>query len=489
MSRPLATLCTLVIGALIAAPTAQGATRLVIKGAGFGHGVGMSQYGAYGFALQGRTAAQILAHYYTGTRIGTLTNDPAVTVLLRSSPAASFTGASRIGERELDRGKTYSVLEQGGQVVLRSPTGRALVRFAGPVRATGGARPVKLLGRGPNAVRDGLFRGALEFRPSAGKLLVINAVGLDDYLRGVVPAESPPSWPQAALRAQAIAARSYALTNNVGVGQGFSQWADTRSQVYNGVSAERPSTDTAVAATSRQVVTHLGKTIKAYFFSTSGGKTENVENGFPGASPQPYLKGVEDPYDDESPRHRWGPYRLTLSQAERKLGGLVKGRLRAIKVTKRGYSPRIVSARIVGSGGITTVSGPTLRTRFGLFDTWATFTVIGATVVTPAADEPAAAPGPSGGASPDAGVSRRAAVLSVAPSAPTDAYRKVLTGSVGGAARGQLIRVDRRAGSTWRTSFWATTRDRAGRFRATLPGPGTYRVAWRGVTGPDVSAP
>ncbi|MDQ3631390.1 MAG: SpoIID/LytB domain-containing protein [Actinomycetota bacterium] len=483
-------LCALFAGVLVAAPPAPAATRLVIKGAGFGHGVGMSQYGAYGFALKGKNYRDILAHYYTGTKLGALTSNPDVTVLLRSSRAAAFTGASRIGDRRLSPGKRYSVAEKAGNVVLRSPTGRALVAFTGPVRISGANAPIRLLGKGPNGVRDGLFRGALEFRPSGGGLLVINALDLDSYLRGVVAAESPASWPQNALRAQAVAARTYALTTSAGGNQGFSQWADTRSQVYNGVSAETPSTDTAVAATSRQIVTYLGKPIVAYFFSTSGGKTENVENGFPGASPRPYLKGVVDPYDDASPKHRWGPYRYTLRQAERKLGGLVKGRLRRIKVTERGFSPRIVSARVIGTRGVTVVNGPMLRKRFDLFDSWATFTTIGAKVTTPKAT-PAAArsrAAPAGGPAADTGRSLRAAALSAAAPSPAEPYGKVLSGHVAGAQDGDWIRVQRKTRAGWREAFWTTAAGAHGRYRATLPGPGTYRVKWRGLVGPHVTA-
>ena len=236
MSRPPVTLirslCALLLAALIVVPSASAATRLVIRGAGFGHGVGMSQYGAYGYAKHGVGYEAILAHYYTGTQLGTLTSNPDVTVLLRSSPTASFTGARRIGDRELDPGKTYSVKVTGGAVVLTSPTGRGLVSFAGPVRIAGpGGAPVKLLGAGPNGVRDGRFRGQLEFRPTGGRLLVINAIDLDAYLRGVVGAESPSSWPLAALKAQAVAARTYAITTDAGGAQGFTKWADTRSQV------------------------------------------------------------------------------------------------------------------------------------------------------------------------------------------------------------------------------------------------------------------
>ena len=495
MSRLLKTLscglCALGAGALLGAPAAPAATRLVVNGAGFGHGVGMSQYGAYGYALKGRSYKDILAHYYKGTRLGALTDNPEVTVLLRSSRTAAFTGASRIGERELDPGKVYSVKVGDGKVVLRSPSGRAMRDFAGAVRVAGTKAPLRLLGKGPNGVRDGLFRGALELRPAGRELLVINALALDSYLRGVVAAESPASWPQDALRAQAVAARTYALTTDAGGAQGFTQWSDTRSQVYNGVASETPSTDAAVAATSRQIVTYLGKPIVAYFFSTSGGKTENVENGFPGARPQPYLEGVEDPYDDVSPKHRWGPYRFTLRQAQRRLHGLVKGRLRGIVVTERGFSPRIVSANVIGTRGVTVVNGPTLRKRFKLFDSWATFTTIGAKVTTSAEDAPAGTPkpvAPAGGASPDAGRSLRAAALSGATPRPADPYRKVLSGHVSGAEDGDWIRVQHKTRGAWGDAFWTTAYGPSGRYRATLPGPGIYRVRWRGRVGPDVRA-
>ena len=122
---------------------------------------------------------------------------------------------------------------------------------------------------------------------------------------GVVSRESPASWPIEALKAQAVAARTYAITTTKG-GNGFDHYPDTRSQVYGGVAAETASTDRAVAETRGQVVTYDGEPVITYFFSTSGGRTENVENSLGGA-PQPWLRSVEDPYDDVSPRHRWGP--------------------------------------------------------------------------------------------------------------------------------------------------------------------------------------
>ena len=190
----------------------------------------------------------------------------------------------------------------------------------------------------------------LEFAPTVLKgMSVINSVPLDAYLQGVVPAESPASWPAEALKAQAIAARTYAITT--AKSDDFDHYADTRSQVYKGVGIETAATNAAVADTRGQVVTYNGQPVVTYFFSTSGGKTEDVENTTLGNAPEPWLKSVDDEYDGVSPRHRW-TMKLTMAQAARKLGGLVRGTFKGIKVTRRGASPRIMSAEIVGSKGL-----------------------------------------------------------------------------------------------------------------------------------------
>ena len=144
-----------------------------------------------------------------------------------------------------------------------------------------------------------------------------------------------------------------------------------------------------MAATAGKVVAHGGRPVTTYFFSTSGGHTENVENSFVGALPRPWLRGVDDPFDDDSPKHRWGPYTLSMKQADAKLGSLVKGSFKGIKVLKRGVSPRIVRAQILGSDGATAITGPQLRTKFKLFDSWITFRLIGATAVNPSDEDPA----------------------------------------------------------------------------------------------------
>ena len=110
--------------------------------------------------------------------------------------------------------------------------------------------------------------------------------------------------------------------------------------------------------------------VVTYFFSTSGGYTEDVENVFTGATPEPWLHGVEDPYDDSSPYHRWGPYTSPTRGFAAKLGGWVRGRFRGLNMLQRGVSPRVVRAEVRGSGGSTVVTGPQLRARLGLRDTW-----------------------------------------------------------------------------------------------------------------------
>jgi stage II sporulation protein D len=210
----------------------------------------------------------------------------------------------------------------------------------------------------------------LEIRTAAGTgLNAINALELESYVRGVVPNESPSGWPAAALQAQAVTARTYALTTDVG-GRGFNQYADTRSQMYRGYLSETPSTAAAVDSTRGEVVTYGGKVAVTYFFSTSGGQTEDIENVFAGAAPQPWLQGVDDPYDNSSPYHRWGPYTYSARDFAAKLGGWVRGRFESLDILQRGVSPRIVRAEVSGSGGRTVVTGAQLRARLGLLDTW-----------------------------------------------------------------------------------------------------------------------
>jgi stage II sporulation protein D len=462
---------------------AQAKSSFVIRGAGFGHGIGLSQYGADGYAQHGFDYKTIVGHYYQGTSIATVSPAPTIRVLLESSTAPSFTGADDAGGRNLDPAKTYSIVRAGaGSVALRSPHGRRLATYDGTLRVTGPG-PLRLNGLAGNGVRNGSYRGALEFRTGLfSGVSAINAVGLEDYVRGVVSAESPAAWPAAALEAQAVVARSYAITTDAGSAtDGFTAYPDTRSQMYRGVAAEFPSTESAVSDTEGEVVTYAGKPVVTYFFSTSGGRTENVENSFVGALPRPWLRGVKDPFDSVSPRHRWGPYRMTLTQAGAKLGSLVKGRFRSIKVLQRGFSPRVVRAQVVGTRGRTDVTGATLRSRFGLYDSWAYFTSIISKKKKATDQPPPATPADgTGQGDPDSG-----GTAPTAPAGTARTGRTVLSGTITPAKRGAWLRVQRRVSGRWVTYAWTTTAAK-GRYAARLGGPGVYRVLFRGAAGPSV---
>jgi stage II sporulation protein D len=457
MTRILSALAATLFIAFAASAEAAPKTTFTIRGAGWGHGVGMSQYGALGYAQHGWSAAQILAHYYSGTALGTTDPNERVRIqLVSNTSTVRLSGARQAGSRKLDPTATYTIKRAGISEVAVSTGGRRLATFSAPLQIAGEGGVTALAGHGS-------YRGVLELAPNVfNGLTVTNVVALDEYLQGVVPAESPASWPAEALKAQAIAARTYAITTAKGAD--FDHFADTRSQVYKGVGIETPSTNAAVAETRGQVVTYQGQPVVTYFFSTSGGRTESVENTSLGTEPRPWLVSVEDPYDSVSPRHRW---RSTprVSSVARKLRGLYRGGFRGIRVTKRGVSPRIVSAEVLGTRGSTVTDGATLRARLGLFDTWAYFTTIRGE---------AAPVDPSGGVRaprPFALAARRSA--------------GVLQGSVIGPRRGTVAQVQERRGDGW-ADVGTVRVGRSGAYRWRAPASGTYRVVVDGAVGPAI---
>jgi stage II sporulation protein D len=333
----------------------------------------MSQYGAAGYAQHGYSYQQILQKYYAQTTLGNVDPDETLTVLLKPSGAASFSGAVKIvgSKVPLNPAKSYRVALAGGKLRLKAP-GQNLGPFKAPLQVTG-TGPLTLVGVGS-------YRGSFLFRPStAGGIMTVNSLGLDQYVQGVVTAEMPSGWPQQALDAQAIAARTYAITTAaVGRGYDIDDNGDS-SQTYAGIRAETPTGDAAVAATRGQVVEYGGKPVATYFFSSSGGETESVQNVFAGGAPEPWLVGEPDPYDDSygNPHYRW-KINLSLGAAEAKLGKLVKGQLKAIKVIKHGVSPRVVLAQIIGTKGTTTATGVQLRTDLDAPSAWMSFTTVSA---------------------------------------------------------------------------------------------------------------
>ncbi len=213
-----------------------------------------------------------------------------VRVLLDISPGdVGFSAATSACGVALDPARDYEAHRDGnaGAAQLRRQAAR---RLRAKLRAAG---------KGKIAIAGvGTYRGVLEAVPTesdSGSLNVVNALAVDQYVKGVIPNESPPSWPAAELKAQAIDSRSFALTAGVG-GNGFDLYADTRSQVYNGLYSESSTTNAAAAATRGQVVTYGGKIVETLFSACSGGYTESIQNVFGGPA-IPYLTGVPDPYD------------------------------------------------------------------------------------------------------------------------------------------------------------------------------------------------
>lgn len=450
-------------GALACASSAGAVGVLLVRGGGYGHGIGMSQYGAYGYAQHGKDDRFILAHYYRGTALGRVDPAQTVRVLLSTGPAA-FAGATRAGTRKLNPSLTYRVVARAdGELTLIGPAGRTLGHFPAPLRATGPG-PLTVAGLGS-------YRGALEFRPHGGGVETIDAVGLDDYVRGVIGVEMSAGWPAAALQAQAVAARTYAITTSV-AGDGYTLYPDTRSQMYRGVAAEAPSTDAAVSATRGQVVEYHGVPAATYFFSSSGGFTENIENVWSGATPEPWLRGVPDPFDGAGgdPYHHWGSD-YSLGAAAAKLRGLFKGGLIGVRVLRHGVSPRILLAAVVGTRGSTQVSGEQLQQRFGLLSTLAAFTTI--TTV------PGSGRGPVGAARPGLMglfTLQRALAAAGAPA---------LHGSVFPGRAGESYAVQQLVAGRW-TTVKTLRLGGAGDYVAPVAGPGTYRIAIRGLAGPAV---
>ena len=461
------------IAFLLPTAGAHAATMFYIRGGGDGHGIGMSQYGSYGYALHGKRYPWILAHYYQGTQLGH-TNPRRVVRVLLSTGSASFSGATAAPNKQLQPGRTYSVTANAdGTVAVRNQAGKKIGSFPAPLTVTGPG-PLTLGGVGQ-------YRGSLEFRPDgSGGIETVEPVGLDDYVRGVISAEMPSSWSPQALDVQAIAARTYAITTDV-AGQDFDLYPDTRSQMYRGVAAETPSTDAAVAATRGQVVTYQGRPVVTYFFNSSGGHTENIENVWPGSTPEPWLKGVPDPYDNAGgdPYHRWGSD-LPMAGAAAKLAPYLKGRLVGIRITKTGSSPRILTAQVVGTKGRVAVTGIQLQQAFGLLTTYAAFTTI-TTVQGRAPQAPAADMRLQGGSS------QSQAVVALVPLVTRLVTTSVagLHGTVFPGVKGVRVSIQVQDGNRWKT-VGRTSTDATGAYDTALPGTGTYRVVYRGIDGPAI---
>ena len=340
-----------------AQPVPQGAATFVVTGHGWGHGVGLSQWGAYGYAQKGFDYEKIVLHYFPGTELGAAPVS-RVRVLLTSG-VKTLTVNSTVDFKVRDGSGVVHTLSAGAYPL----TAALKLRVDGQPKAT--ALPGPLLFQ-PGSAALALkhrYRGSIQVDVDAGKLRAINMVGLEQYLYGVVPSEMPYTWHPEALKAQAVAARSYALaTRRTGA---FDLYPDTRSQVYLGIEHEKPSTNAAVNATAGQVVLYDGEVAKTYFFSTSGGRTASAEDVW--GEPVPYLVSVPDPYDSISPHHDWGPFVFTGTKLAKMLK--MKGQVVDLQ-PELNSSGRIKVLNVIGTKGTLAVPGAVLRTKMGLRSTW-----------------------------------------------------------------------------------------------------------------------
>ena len=341
-----------------AAPAAGTATTFLVSGRGWGHGVGMSQYGALGYAQEGWTYDQILGHFYTGTELGPAPVARVRVLVGEAKGAVTVRSPVAFSVRDVF-GKTYP-LASGAVTVgpkLRVPVNGTPTELTGPILFVPGTAPLEL---------DRPYRGQIELSVTGTKLDAVNVIGLEQYLQGVVAQEMPSAWPDEALKAQAVAARSYALAHRLS-GRPFDLYADVRSQVYGGVRGENVRTTAAVQATKGEVLLWEGKPIDALFHSTSGGRTLDAAEVF--GKPVPYLTGVDDPHSDLSPVHRWGP--TAVAETTLRKGLMLRMPVTGL-VLVRGASGRVASANVRTAGGTTKITGAALRLAGGLRSTWVT---------------------------------------------------------------------------------------------------------------------
>lgn len=370
-----------------------------MSGSGWGHGRGMSQWGAYQAAAEGRTHAQILAFYYPGTELAKIAS-PSVRVLLTADTGRDLVVHAVSGLKLTETGKKAAALPTTPKKCTRKAT-RWRVRAAGSVLRLdaycGKWRTIdKNVGRTVSlAVSGGLvgtqngsdrrgYRGSVSATlVGSASVQVVNKVPMEQYLRGVVAAEVSASWPAEALEAQAVAARTYAAHGSIGRAKSaFDVYDTTRSQVYPGAVAydsswrvvrwrEYARTDAAIAATEGLQVTYKGAPALTQFSSSSGGVTAS--------SPLPYLVASVDGWDaraTKNPRRAWTDT-ISVSTLQRSYPSA--GKVTAIEVLGRegdgALAGRLTSIRIVGSKrSYVLASDSAIRAALGTYSSVVTFT-------------------------------------------------------------------------------------------------------------------
>jgi stage II sporulation protein D len=331
------------------APRGSGALFL-ITGHGWGHGVGMGQWGAEGYALHGFTYEDILTAYYPGTVLSPTTVRKIRVLLADGVKRVTVSSDQPIAVADAN-GATHSL-----------PSGSTTLTKALPYPAPLTLSPA----RGATLTLGNAYRGKLVLSVVKGKLRAINVVGVQQYLDAVVPSEMPSSWQPDALEAQAVASRSYALA---GRKPGAAYDVPASGQSYAGVAAETPQGNAAVDATKGQVLTYNGAIATAVYSSSSGGRTQSAADAWGGAVP--YLVSVKDPYDGISPNHNWGLLPVTAKDLAAALGLSRK----PVDVTvTRNSSKRVAQLDVItlahGAQTDTLSAGGSVAAALNLRSTW-----------------------------------------------------------------------------------------------------------------------
>ena len=340
------------------APGSLSAPIFILSGGGYGHGVGLNQYGARGLALANRGYSDILSFYYPGTAIATSPTTKVRVLVAEARPQVSVGSTA-----------PFTVTEISG-VVTQIPAGEITLKRDLAIVLDGTKTPLVgpltfAPGRGSTLTLDGKgYRGVLQMTPVKTALQVINIVGLDAYLLGVVPGEMPKEWPAAALQAQAVAARSYTLASLV-KNRPFDVYSDTRSQVYYGVSYESPSTTAAVKATRGQILTYGGKVATTFYYSSSGGRTASSEDVF--GIVTPYLQAKDDPWDVLSPYHQWPVKTFTAATLAQAFG--LSGPVVDVATVQTPSGRPLTVTLVKQSGARVELRAADVRARLGLRST------------------------------------------------------------------------------------------------------------------------
>ena len=364
--------------------TVPSSRSVALTGHGYGHGIGMGQYGAQGAAKKGLTYSKILEHYYPGTALGTKSGNIRVLLSKDSTDSVMVTGRSGLVFRNLTTNKTIALPTSiGGKSVVRwsiNPTagkktqsslqyrtGSTYVTYqntnwTGEGQFEGPSDMTLILPAG-----EAKFRGALRSalpKKGATNRDTLNVLSVEDYTRGVVSAEMPSSWMPEALKAQSVAARTYGV-RSLTPSRYYDICDTTACQVYGGVSKETGPTNSAISATKGKVLNYNGSPAFTQFSSSSGGHSATGS--------QPYLKAVNDPYDDWSgnANHDW-KISVAASKIEKAHSSI--GTLKQLKITKRtgagDWGGRVDSISLVGSKKTVTITGNQARTTFGLKSNW-----------------------------------------------------------------------------------------------------------------------